>query len=77
MLATKDTNAYISNFLEVYDIVKYNGVSNEAVRLRLFPFSLRDKAKVWLNSQPLDSITSWENLVYQFLKKFFPPAKTK
>ena len=58
MLATKDTNAYISNFLEVYDIVKYNGVSNEAVRLRLIPFSLRDKAKVWLNSQPLDSITS-------------------
>ena len=44
-LTHEDSNAHILNFLEVYDTVKYNGVSDDAIRLRLFPFSLKEKAK--------------------------------
>ena len=62
-LANEDPNAYISKFLEVCDSVKYNGLSDDTVQLCLFPFSLRDKAKVLLNSQPPDSITRWDDLV--------------
>ena len=65
----------LTNFIEVCDTVKYNGVTEEALRLRLFPFSLGDKAKHWLTSQPPDSITSWNDLVHKFLTKFFPPGK--
>ena len=57
------------------DTVKYNGVSDDAIRLRLFPFSLKDKAKHWLISEPPDSITSWDDLSNKFLARFFPPAK--
>ena len=74
-LAHEDPNAHILNFLEVCDTVKYNGVSNDAIRLRLFPFSLKEKAKHWLISEPLDSITSWDDLSNKFLAIFFPPAK--
>ncbi|MED6188780.1 hypothetical protein PIB30_089158 [Stylosanthes scabra] len=35
-----------------------NGVTSDAIKIRLFPFSLRDKAKQWLNSQPQGSITT-------------------
>ena len=66
---------YLTNFIEVCDTVKYNGVTEEALRLRLFPLSLGDRAKHWLTSQPSDSITSWNDLVQKFLKKFFPPTK--
>ena len=41
----EDPNAHILNFLEVCDTVRYNGVSDDAIQLRLFPFSLKEKAK--------------------------------
>ncbi|XP_073307104.1 uncharacterized protein [Primulina huaijiensis] len=67
---------HIVDFLEICDTLKFNGVSDDAVRLRLFPFSLRDKAKHWLNSLPVGSITTWEDLAKAFLIKYFPPSKT-
>ena len=74
-LPNENPNMHLTNFLEVYDTIKYNGVTEEALRLRLFPLSLGDRAKHWLTSQPPDSITSWNDLVQKFPTKFFPPSK--
>ena len=57
-LPNENPNMHLTNFLEVYDTIKYNGVTEEELRLRLFPLSLGDRAKHWLTSQPPDSITS-------------------
>ena len=74
-LSTENPNMHLTSFIEVCDTIKYNGVTEEALRLRLFPLSLGDRAKHWLTSQPPDSITSWNDLVQKFMTKFFPPAK--
>ena len=66
---------HLTNFLKVCDKIKYNGVTEEALGLRLFLLSLGDRAKHWLKSQPPDSITSWNDLVQKFLTKFIPPTK--
>ncbi|XP_074329204.1 uncharacterized protein LOC141666867 isoform X2 [Apium graveolens] len=73
---TEDPNMHIRDFIEICDTFKFNGVSKDAVKLRLFPFSLRDKAKSWLHSLPAGSITTWKDLAQKFLNKFFPMAKT-
>jgi hypothetical protein len=55
---------------------RFQNFYDESVRLRPFPFSLKEKAKAWLNSNVPRSITSWEILVTKFLNKFFPMSKT-
>ena len=74
-LPSENLNAHLTSFIEVCYTVKYNGVTEEVLRLRLFPMSLSDRAKHCLTSQPLNSITSWNDLVQKFLTKIFPPAK--
>ena len=75
-LQDEDPNAHIAIFLVVYHTVKINGVMDDAIKLRLFPFSVRNRAKQWLNSLPKGSITTWTQMAEKFLSKFFPPAKT-
>ena len=62
--------------MQYADTIKANGVSQDAIRLCLFPFSLRDRAWAWLQSLPSNSVTTWEELKNIFLSRYFPPSKT-
>ena len=44
-LASENPNQHLKVFIQLADTLKTNGASPEAIRLRLFPFSLRDKAR--------------------------------
>ena len=44
-LPSENPNAHLTSFIEVCDTIKYNGVTKEALRLRLFPLSHSDRAK--------------------------------
>ena len=56
-LACENPNKHLTDFIKVCDTVKYNGVTDEALGLRLFPLSLNDNELHLLISQPPDSIT--------------------
>ena len=48
----------------------------EMAQLKLFPFSLKDKAKQWLNSLKAQSILRWQVLQTKFFKNFIPVYHT-
>src|SRR3954462_13807550 len=53
---------------------KYKEVDGDVVKLKLFPFSLRGRAKAWLQSLPKNSIDSWSKCKDVFIGKYYPPA---
>ena len=59
-LQGEDPYAHILTFLNMCATFKINRVTNDAIRLRLFPFLVRDKAQLWLASLPNESITTWD-----------------
>ena len=73
---TEDPYMHVKEFLEICATFRFQNFSEDSVRLRLFPFSLKEKAKAWLNYLPSQSITTWDMLVTKFLSKFFPMSKT-
>ncbi|KAL4343644.1 hypothetical protein AHAS_Ahas11G0099000 [Arachis hypogaea] len=74
-LLHEDLNQFISDLLQICDTVKTNGVNPEVYKLMLFPFAVKDRAKLWLNSPPKESLDTWDKVVTGFLTKFFPPQK--
>jgi len=55
--ANVDANAHLQQFLEHYSIFVLKGVTQDAIQLRLFPFSLLGRAKQWFyaNKSSMDT----------------------
>jgi hypothetical protein len=74
-LENEDPYSHLKTFLDICVNFKFQNFSDELVRLRLFLFSLHDKAKAWLHSNMPESITSWDILLSKFYNKFFQMHK--
>ena len=68
---SEDAATHLNNFVDLCDIQKKNDTDNDIFKLKLFPFSLRDRAKVWFSSLPKNSIDSWNKCKDAFISKYF------
>ena len=67
---------HIREFEEVCNMFKEDTNQLDLMRLKLFPFTLKDKSKIWLNSLRLRSIRNWTEKKAEFLNKFFSTHRT-
>ncbi|KAL4377420.1 hypothetical protein GQ457_02G021700 [Hibiscus cannabinus] len=64
---------HIRAFLEVCDSFRQQGVHEDVLKLKLFPYSLRDRARAWLSGVPAGSLESWADICRSFLMRYNPP----
>jgi hypothetical protein len=67
--ASEDGNAHVQHFLEIWSTFTIRGVTQDVVRLRLFPFSLLGKVKQWFYSNK-EAVSTWEQCSNAFPAKF-------
>ena len=67
---------HLREFEEACNTCTDQNCSMNIIRLKFFPFSLKDKAKTWLQNLRSESTRTWDEMQAQFLKKFFPPRRT-
>jgi hypothetical protein len=74
-VSSDDAAAHLNNFVELCEMQKYKDVDGDIIKLKVFPFSLRGRAKDWLLSLPKNSIDSWTKCKDAFIGRYYPPAK--
>ncbi|XP_052309176.1 uncharacterized protein LOC127905360 [Populus trichocarpa] len=74
-LAGEDPHTHLKEFHMVCIGMKPNGVDEEQVKLKAFPFSLKGAAKTWLFSILPGSIGTWNAMKKIFLEKYFPASR--
>ena len=67
--------SHLNTFMELCDMQNKKDVDNDVVKMKLFPVSLRDSAKIWFSSLPRNSINYWHKCKDAFITKYFLPAK--
>ena len=66
---------HIQDFEEVCNTFKEDATNFDLMRLNFFPLTLKDKAKIWLNSLRLRTIRNWTEMQAEFLI-FFSTHRT-
>jgi hypothetical protein len=75
-LDLENTHLHLRDIEEVCNTYNDLNCTMSTIRLKLFLFFLKDKAKTWLQNIMLGSIYAWDEMQQQFLKKFFPSHRT-
>ncbi|GJW76678.1 DNA-directed DNA polymerase [Tanacetum coccineum] len=68
---------HIKYYLSIVDNLRANGDTRNTSMLCFFHFSLKGKAKEWLDKTSPTQITTWDQLVARFLDYFFPEDRGK
>ncbi|XP_047965041.1 uncharacterized protein LOC125209485 [Salvia hispanica] len=71
-IQTEDVNRYLLKFVEIANNLKLYNVQDDAIRVRLFPFSLIDSAKELFECMPTKRVSTWKDMVAAFLDKYYP-----
>nr|GEY93765.1 reverse transcriptase domain-containing protein [Tanacetum cinerariifolium] len=73
-LSGDDANKHLDKFLHVTQSIKVNGVTDDVLRLYLFPHCLTHHATAWFDLLPRNSINTFKQMAKIFLGKYFPPS---
>ncbi|KAL1831085.1 hypothetical protein ACET3Z_000736 [Daucus carota] len=71
----EDPNLHLRNFEKFITELDFNIGPKDLVKLRLFPFTLRDVARSWFLTLSASTTNSWNQLEKIFCTRFYPLIK--
>ncbi|KAD4888833.1 hypothetical protein E3N88_20906 [Mikania micrantha] len=74
--ATEEPYVHLSEFGAICSTIGGQGFTPDEVKLNLFQFSLKERAKQWFHTLPSGSIYTWEEMQQLFLDEYYPMSKT-
>jgi hypothetical protein len=73
----EDLNLHLQAFIQLCQTFNMDGVTQDQMRARLFPFSLLEKALQWFHSQSAETVQDWNALMRSFIKEYYSRGKTQ
>jgi hypothetical protein len=73
----EDPNLHLQAFIQLCQTFNMDGMTQDQMRVRLFPFSLLGKALQWFYSQLVETVQDWNALMRDFMKEYYSPGKTQ
>ncbi|KAM1097027.1 hypothetical protein ACFX19_014732 [Malus domestica] len=74
-LSMEYPNKHLKEFEVVCSSMTPINVDGSILMMKVFPFSLLEKAKDWLYELAPGTVTSWDSMKIAFLEKFFPTSR--
>lgn len=75
-LPNEDPLTFIRDFYAIVEHFPLNGLNEDQLRMRCFPYTMKDRAKAWLMSLPANSLTTWGEIYDKFMGKYYSYQKT-
>ena len=70
-IRNEDPLIFIRDFYATVQTFPLQRLMEDQLRMRCFPYTLKDKAKAWLMTLPPNSLTTWEAVYNRFMGKFY------
>ncbi|GKA04087.1 MAK10-like protein [Tanacetum coccineum] len=71
----EDTHDHVDRVLNIVSLFNIPGVSQDAVLLRVFPFTLTGSTKIWVDRLTPGAVNTWDLLKKAFIQRYCPPSK--
>ncbi|GKE83311.1 hypothetical protein Tco_1553311, partial [Tanacetum coccineum] len=72
----EDAHDHVDRVLNIVSLFNIPRVSQDAVLLRVFPFTLTGSAKRWVDRLTPGAVNTWDLLKKAFIQRYCPPSKT-
>ncbi|MBN8152319.1 hypothetical protein J0J37_22340, partial [Vibrio vulnificus] len=75
-LASEDALSFFREFYSTIQTFPLHGLTEDELRMRCFPYTLKNRAKSWLINLQEGSLRTWNEVYNKFMSKYYSPQKT-
>ncbi|MBM1019735.1 retrotransposon gag family protein, partial [Escherichia coli] len=75
-IASEDPLTFMRDFYSIIQTFPLQDLTEDQLRMRCFPYTLKDAAKTWFMTLAPGSLNTWDAVYNRFISKFYSHAKT-